>query len=66
MMFKGFFNFGCSDEDTDFTDFDTSKLITIKLEGGLISGPVFFPLLLLQVDEHCQWIMKTRKFQWVD
>lgn len=64
MMFKGLFNFSCSYQDTDFTDFDTSKLISIKLEGAL-NLVLFFSLLLLQVDEHCQWIMETR-FQWVD
>lgn len=35
MMFKGLFNFSCSYEDTDFIDFDITKLITIKLEGAL-------------------------------
>lgn len=64
MMFKGLFNFSCSYEDTDFTDFDTSNLITIKHEGAL-NLALFFSLLLLQVDEHCQWIMETR-FQRVD
>lgn len=65
MMFKGLFNLSCFYEDTDFIDFDTTKLITIKLEGAL-NLALFFPLLLLQVDEHCQWIMETRRFQWVD
>lgn len=64
-MFKELFNFSCSYQDTDFTDFDTSKLITIKLEGAL-NLTLFFSLLLLQVDEHCQWVMETRRFQWVD
>lgn len=52
-MFKGLFNFSCSYEDTDFTDFGTSNLITIKHEGAL-NLALFFSLLLLQVDEHCQ------------
>lgn len=62
MMFMGIFNFSCSYEETDFTKFDTSKLITIKLEGAL-NLALFFCLLLLHVDEHCQWIMETRRFQ---
>lgn len=46
MMFKGLFNISCSYADTDFTDFDTSKLITIKLEEAL-NLALFSPLLLL-------------------
>lgn len=64
MTFKGLFNFSSSYEDTDFIHFDTGKLITRKLEGAL-NLALFFSLLLLQGDEHCQWIMETR-FRWVD
>lgn len=48
MMFKELFNFSCSDQDTDFTDFDTSKLITIKLEGALNLALFFFPCFYLK------------------
>lgn len=65
MMFQGLFNFSHSYEDIDFTNFDTSKLITIKLEGAL-NLALFLSLLLVQVEEHCQWIMETRRLQWVD
>lgn len=57
MMLQGLFNSSCSYEDTDFTNFDTSKLIRA------LNLALFFNFL--QEEEHCQWITETG-FQWVD
>lgn len=47
MMFQRLFNLSYSYEDTDFTNFDVSKLITIKLEGAL-NLALFFSLLQVE------------------